>query len=158
MKLILAPNNAFFRGMTCDICHRLFSSKDTIWVETTQEFTLQFHTVDGELVCDACAEEHAPEQMAVLRRIHKDVIDAADAARKAEEAERRRIRACIKPGEVAAAAAKLLALGINLEDKAAALAALQPAYEEEAVRDFYVSKSLATALTASDSNADYLPF
>ena len=158
MKLVLAPNNAFFRGMTCGVCLGSFSTKDTIWVETTQDLTLQFHTVLGAPVCDSCAEEHAPEQMAVLRQITKDAIERAEAERKAEAAERRRIRACIEPGEIAAGAATLLTLGINLEDKAAARAALQPAYEEEAVRDFYILKCLATALTASDSHADYIPF
>jgi hypothetical protein len=160
MKLILAPTKGFFRGMTCGACLGRFSTKDTIWVGTTQDFTLQFHTLLGAPVCDSCAEEHAPEQMAVLREIHKDAVERAEAARAAEQAEQRRIAACVAPGDIVTDAAKLLRLGIDLNDKTAVTAALQPAYEEEAVRDFYIAKYLVTARTASDgfAHTDYLPF
>jgi hypothetical protein len=81
MKLILAPNNVFCRGMRCGVCGRSFSSKDTISIELTHdELVLQFHTVDDELVCNSCAKEHAPEQWDVLREITQDAIVSAEAA------------------------------------------------------------------------------
>jgi hypothetical protein len=146
--------------MTCGVCHRLFSTKDTIWVETRQDLTLQFHTVDDKPVCDSCAEEHAPEQMAVLREIHKDVIERGEAAAKAERAEQRRIAASVEPSDIIAAAAKLLQLGVDLEDTAAVTAALRPAYDSEKIRDFYIAKCIVTARIAADgfAHADYLPF
>jgi hypothetical protein len=144
--------------MTCGACFGDFSTKETIFVDATHGDTLGFHTTTHAPVCDDCAEKHAPEQMAVLQQITTDAIERDKAERETREAERRRIRACVKPGDVAAAAAKLLVLGIDLQDRAAAAAALKPAYEEEAVREFYISKCLATALTAGDPNEQYFPF
>jgi hypothetical protein len=94
VKIILAPNNVFCRGMTCGVCGNPFSSKDSAWVETRDDITLQFATTSfrpqkksrgiepflgwvneklgaagGDLVCDECAEKHAPEQLAVLREL-----------------------------------------------------------------------------------------
>jgi len=69
-RLILAPNNVFCRGMECGICHGSFSSKDSVSIEPSDtNVSLQFTTVDDDLVCDECAEKHAPEQMRVVREI-----------------------------------------------------------------------------------------
>jgi hypothetical protein len=148
--------------MTCGVCLGSFSTKDTISVTTTQDYTLQFHTLLGAPVCNACAEEHAPEQWAVFHEITAAAIAKAEAAEAARRAELARINACINPADVIAGAKTLLALGINPADEAACGATLQhqlPGYEEERVRECFVVKCRTTArVAAAESNGVYHPF